>query len=281
MSGKIRFAVIGWPVAHSRSPQMQNAALRALGINGEYTALEVAPGQLPEAVARMRSEGYAGWNVTVPHKEEIIPLLDEVAGEEARAARSVNTVLNRNGRLLGYSTDGYGVEMALKKEFGFRIMPERQLYIGTGGAAKAAAVYAARHGAGHIVLANRTPENAEKLAAIIRVAAPQCRVEVITLAPDEKMRRTLEMVDILFQCTSLGLHAGDPEPIPAEIVPCRLPVYDFVYTPSAFRTKLTAQGNPVADGTEMLVQQGAKSMEIWTGIMPSAEIMRTALKNGG
>lgn len=277
MSDVLKYAVIGWPVAHSRSPLMQNAGFRALDIAAEYCAIEVRPEELPQAVARLRAEGFAGWNVTVPHKEAIIPLLDEIAGEEARAARSVNTVMNSGGRLLGFSTDGYGVEMALRHEFGFTAIPRRQVYLGTGGAARAASVYAARHGAEHITLANRTAANAERLAEIIAAAAPACRVEILPLSAGHRMEAALAGADILFQCTSLGLHEGDPEPLPAEMIPQSLPVYDFVYTPSVFRKKLMAQGNRAAGGMEMLLMQGCRSLEIWTGRTAPVDAMRRAL----
>ena len=151
----LKFAVIGYPVKHSKSPAMQLAGFQALGIEASYEKVEVAPGELPAVVRRFVKEGYRGWNITVPYKEEIIPLV-EVVGEEARAAHSVNTVVNHDGRLVGYSTDGYGVAQALRHDFGLTEQPLRQVFLGAGGAARAAAVYASRHGARHVTLANRT-----------------------------------------------------------------------------------------------------------------------------
>ena len=277
----LKFAVIGFPVQHSRSPGMQLAGFAAAGIDASYERVEVAPGTLPETVARFRAEGYRGWNITVPYKHAIIPLLDEVAGPEARAAHSVNTVVNQGGRLLGYSTDGYGVEQALRHGLGLAAQPPRQLYLGAGGAACAAAVYAARHGAAAIAIANRTLARAEELAALVRKAAPACAVSVLPLADTPEMRDALQAADIVFQCTSLGLHPGDPMPVPAEHIPPRVPIFDFVYTPSAFKDALRRQGNPVGDGLDMLLYQGCRSFELWTGLPAPVEAMRNGLLQSG
>lgn len=271
----LKFAVIGYPVKHSKSPAMQLAGFQVLGIDATYEKVEVAPGELPAVVRRFVAEGYRGWNITVPYKEEIIPLV-EVVGEEARAAHSVNTVVNRDGRLLGYSTDGYGVEQALRHDFGLTEQPLRQVFLGAGGAARAAAVYAARHGARHITLANRTATNAERIAALIRNAVPECEVMVTSLT-DDVLRSALASAELVLQCTSLGLHEGDAMPVPPEWIPAHTPVFDFVYTPSEFKNRLAAQGNHVSNGLEMLLQQGCKSFELWTGQPAPVEAMRKAL----
>ncbi len=270
-----KYAVIGYPVKHSKSPAMQLAGFQALGIDATYERVEVLPGELPSVVQRFVAEGFCGWNITVPYKEEIIPLV-EVVGAEALAAHSVNTVVNRNGRLLGYSTDGFGVAQALKHDFGLETQPLRQVFLGAGGAARAAAVYAARHGACHLTLANRTAANAEKIATLIRAAAPACEI-VITSLMDKALQEELLASDIVFQCTSLGLHSGDPVPVPTEWIPATTPVFDFVYTPSQFKECLLRQGNRVSNGLEMLLQQGCKSFELWTGCAAPVESMRQAL----
>ena len=272
----LKYAVIGYPVKHSKSPAMQLAGFHALGIDASYEKIEVVPGQLSAVVKQFVAEGYSGWNITVPYKEEIIPLV-EVVGEEALAAHSVNTVVNRDGRLLGYSTDGYGVAQALHHDFGLAAQPARQVYLGAGGAARAAAVYAARHGAKHITLANRTATNAERIAMLIHSAAPKCEVVVTPLAECEELRMALTEAELVLQCTSLGLHSGDPVPVPPEWIPATTPVFDFVYTPSEFKDRLAAQGNRVSNGLEMLLQQGCKSFELWTGHPAPVVAMRRAL----
>ena len=271
----LKFAVIGYPVKHSKSPAMQLAGFQALGIEATYEKVEVAPGELPTVVKRFVEEEFCGWNITVPYKEEIISLV-EVVGEEARAAHSVNTVVNRDGRRLGYSTDGYGVEQALRHDFGLTAQPAHQVFLGAGGAARAAAVYAARHGARQITLANRTAANAERIAALIRRAVPECEV-VVTSPTDNLLRQMLRNAELVLQCTSLGLHEGDALPVPPEWIPANTPVFDFVYTPSQFKERLVAQGNRVSNGLEMLLQQGCKSFELWTGQPAPVEAMRQAL----
>ena len=272
----LKFAVIGYPVKHSKSPAMQLAGFQALGIEATYEKVEVAPGELPAVVKRFVEEEFCGWNITVPYKEEIIPLV-EVVGEEALAAHSVNTVVNRDGRLLGYSTDGYGVEQALRHACGLTAQPLRQVFLGAGGAARAAAVYAARHGARQITLANRTAANAERIAALVKATAPECEVVVTALADNPLLRQMLQKAELVLQCTSLGLHEDDALPVPPEWIPASTPVFDFVYMPSRFKERLAAQGNRVSNGLEMLLQQGCKSFELWTGHPAPVEAMRQAL----
>lgn len=269
-----RYVLLGWPVGHSRSPKMQMAGFNACGISASYECLAVPPEDFADTVKQLASSGVCGWNVTVPHKERMYACCDEVAGEEARAAHSVNTVVVRDGRMYGYSTDGIGVDRALHHDFGFTELPARQLYLGAGGAAQAAAVYCARHGAREIFLANRTLFRAENLAERIRQAAPECRVHTMPLI---EAKTVVRQCDIVFQCTSLGLHPGDAMPMEPTEIPPKMPVFDFVYTPSAFRDALIRQGNPLSAGLEMLLQQGMESFRLWTGRQAPEEAMRAGL----
>lgn len=269
-----RYVLLGWPVGHSRSPKMQMAGFSACGISATYECLAVPPEEFAETVRQLVASGVRGWNVTVPHKERMFACCDVVAGEEARAAHSVNTVAVREGRTYGYSTDGVGVARALRHDFGFTELPRRQLYLGAGGAAQAAAVYCARHGAMEIYLANRTLSRAEALAERIHHAAPVCRVHIMPLA---EAKDVVKKCDIVFQCTSLGLHPGDAVPMNPEDIPSTMPVFDFVYTPSVFRDALIRQGNPLSAGLEMLLQQGMESFQIWTGRQAPEAAMRERL----
>ena len=132
------------------------------------------------------------------------------------------------------------------------------------------------HGARQITLANRTAANAERIAALVKAAAPECEV-VVTSPTDNLLRQMLRNVELVLQCTSLGLHEGDALPVPPEWIPVNTPVFDFVYTPSQFKERLVAQGNRVSNGLEMLLQQGCKSFELWTGQPAPVEAMRQAL----
>lgn len=269
-----RYALLGWPVGHSLSPQMQNAGFKATGIDATYECIPVPPGELPATVKRLLDEGFSGWNVTVPYKEDMHDLCDVVEGTEAAAARTVNTVIVKEGRTYGYSTDGIGLDRALRHSFGFKELPKRMLFLGAGGAAQATAAYCARHGVRKITIANRTLSNAERIADLVKIIAPECEVIILPL---DHANEALNYCDVILQCTSLGLHRNDPAPMPAELIPRHIPVFDLVYTPSAFRDALRSQGNPVADGLELLLQQGMESFHIWTALTPPEPEMRKSL----
>ncbi len=272
-----RYAILGWPVEHSRSPKMQEAGFRAIGIDATYELLPTRAEEFPERVAQMVKDGYRGWNVTAPHKERMFLCCDEVPDEDARTSHSVNTVVVRNGKTYGYSTDGVGVARALTRALGFRNTPEIQLYLGAGGATQAAAVYAARHGAKTLYLANRTLAHVQTLADRIHECAPQCEVHVMALQDAPKVAPQCQ---VLFQGTSLGLHPHDPMPIDPECLPNTLPIFDFLYTPSEFRNRLLQRGNPLTDGKEMLLQQGMESFQIWTNHAAPEAAMRQGMEAG-
>lgn len=271
-----KYAIMGWPVRHSLSPQMQEAGFRALGRSARYELCETPPEHLAESMEQLRRDGYRGWNVTVPHKEQVFAMLTHRDGD-AFAAGSVNTIVNRAGELFGYSTDGYGLAAALQESFGIATAQSRQLYLGTGGAARAAAVYAAVHGAAEIILVNRTLARAEALADTLRQAAPRCQVRCMPLAASAAIADVLPRCQVLIQCTSLGLHADDPMPFAPELIPAPLAVMDMVYGFTPFREQCAARGCPTADGSGMLLHQGCRSLELWTGQKAPLEAMRAAL----
>lgn len=273
-----RYAILGWPVEHSRSPGMQEAGFHAIGMDAVYELLPTRAEEFQDRVAQLVKDGYRGWNVTAPHKEQMFLCCDEVPDENARASHSVNTVVVRDGRTHGYSTDGVGVARALAHAFGFTTTPGIQLYLGAGGATQAAAVYAAQHGAKTLYLANRTLAHVQTLARRIHECAPQCEVHVLPL---QDAPLVASKCQVLFQGTSLGLHPGDPMPIDPECLPAALPVFDFLYTPSEFRRRLLQRGNPITDGKEMLLQQGMESFQIWTSHPAPETAMRAGLESYG
>ena len=152
---KALFGLLGWPVKHSVSPPMQEAGFRAIGLDASYELIEVPPEQLAAKVAELKTRGFRGWNCTIPHKGGILACLDEV-DPAARAAGSVNTVVHRDGRLLGHSTDGYGLEASVREAVGLAVAGQRFLFWGTGGAARATSAWFARRGAAGLTLVNRT-----------------------------------------------------------------------------------------------------------------------------
>ena len=271
-----KYAVIGWPVEHSVSPQMQQAGFDALGLEACYERLAVPPGQLGDAIERLRTEAYAGWNVTVPHKEQVGAFLDEVHPHAERGG-SINTVANRNGRLTGYSTDGYGLAAALKESFDLDVPGCALAFVGAGGAARATAVYLAARGAAKIVLVNRTLAKAEAVADLVTQIAPNCRTLCLPPLNEEEVRAMLPTVDAVVQATSLGLQESDPLPLPAHVLPGAGCVMDMIYRRTPFLAAAEALGCRVADGRGMLLHQGARSLQIWTGQEPPVDIMRAAL----
>jgi shikimate dehydrogenase len=273
-----RYALIGWPVAHSASPLMQEAAFQAAGLNASYELIAVPPEKLSEAVKSLKEEKYSGWNVTVPHKEKVLPLMDILDGE-AEKTGSVNTVLPKQGKLWGYSTDGYGLAKALERNFQLPIPGADILFLGTGGAARAAAVYAAMKGASAITLVNRTIERAEAVAESIRRISPNCRVWVLSLADQQGVVGAMRHAQALIHSTSLGLHPQDPLPFPPSEIPSGLPIFDMIYGTTPFQQILRQQGNPVASGWDMLIYQGCRSFELWTGLPAPEQAMRQALIN--
>lgn len=272
-----RYALLGWPVRHSLSPAMQEAGFRALGIEASYELIEVPPEGLPGCLERLVREGYRGWNATVPHKEHLARLLADL-DPGAAAAGSANTVVHRNGRLRGYSTDGYGLARAVEEAFGLPVRGTRFLFLGSGGAARATAVHVALGGAAGIVLANRTPAKAEALARLLAGLAPACAVRWLRLDDVETLAGLLAATDCLIQSTSLGLHAGDPMPVDPGLLPPGLAVMDMIYGETPFLRGARARGCRVADGAAMLLYQGVRSFELWTGRPAPVDAMRAGLE---
>lgn len=269
------YAVIGCPVSHSLSPVMHNAALKALGLDAEYIAVLVPKEEL-EAFTLDARKNLAGFNITVPHKNAVIPFLDEIS-RDAELSGSVNTVTVSDGKLSGVSTDGYGLEAALAESFRYVIRDSSVTFIGCGGVVKALTFHFALHGIRKIHLLNRTLETAEKLAATLKEEFPLLSVETASISDDEKVGTFLNDSRLAVQCTSLGLKPEDPSPICPELLPRDIFFYDTIYK----RTKLYAyaeeHGIPAASGLSMLLHQGAKSLSIWTGFEAPVEVMRKAL----
>ncbi len=255
--------IIGKPVAHSLSPAMHNSAFAALGMNRVYVAFEVS--DLPRAVAGIRGLGLAGLSVTIPHKEAIIPHLDEVE-PVAAAIGAVNTVVCRGGRLVGHNTDWTGANRALAREM--ELAGSRVVLIGAGGAARAIGFGLIEAGAG-VVVANRGRERGEALARDLGCG----------FVPLEEMEDVSG--DALVNATSVGMEPDVEKcPVPAAAVKRFPVVMDIVYAP--VRTRLLAEaeaaGCRVVNGLEMLLYQGMAQFELWTGEKAPEEVMRGVLE---
>lgn len=269
------YAVIGSPIAHSLSPAMQNAAFQALGLEDEYIAVHVLPEELEAFVADARKK-LAGFNITVPHKNAVIPFLDEVE-PEAGLAGSVNTVTNRNGHLAGTSTDGYGLETALLEAFHYGIAGNTATFIGCGGAAHATAFHFAQKGLRKLFLLNRTLSTAQSLANELSVPFPALEIHTASIADLPSVENFLNQSAVAVQCTSLGLKPDDPAPIPPELLPEKICLFDTVYKQTRLLQYAEEKGIPHANGLGMLLHQGAKSFSIWTGQDAPLKVMRKAL----
>ena len=208
----LKYGLIGWPVSHSLSPNIHNPAFKDKNLDANYELIECPPEEIAGIVADLKSKDFKGWNCTVPLKADIIPLLDKV-DEEALACQSVNTVIvQANGELHGFSTDGYGIETAIEEELDMRVQGKSILFAGAGGAARAAAARLAKSGSKKITVINRSENNAQLLLKTAKIMNPNCEVNYI---PSEKLNDYPDICnehDLLIQCTSLGLKDNDPMP---------------------------------------------------------------------
>jgi shikimate dehydrogenase len=268
--------LFGYPVIHSFSPAMQNAAFRALGLNYIYVPFCVHADNLGAAVESVRALGICGVNITIPHKERVIPYLDWVSEDAARIG-SVNTIHNYNGTLKGYSTDGPGFIRSLKSVWR---SPSgcRAVVLGAGGAARAAVYALVKEGA-DVWVANRTFLRAVELARSINTATGADRVVPVDLLGDHA-KNALLRADLLVNCTSVGMYPNvNEQPVPEEWLHPGLFVYDQVYNPLLTKLQKSAQqkGAETSGGLGMLVHQGAASFEIWTEQAPSLDIMYDAV----
>ncbi len=270
--------VIGWPVKHSLSPPMHNAALRAIGLNWVYVAFEVHPEGIAEAMAGLRGLAIRGLNVTIPHKAAVVPHLDEIS-PVSRTLGVVNTIDNVDGHLSGDSTDGPGFMRALA-EAGEGVTENRVVLIGAGGSARAVALAVAEDAPAELVIVNRTPQRAIELAELVKQAADFEAVRAVGLDSPE-LAEVVTAAHVIIDSTPVGMYPDvDVAPVisPAWLRSCQL-VCDLTYNPrdTVLLRAAREAGARVLDGTGMLVHQGAIAFERWTGQDAPVEVMRLAL----
>jgi shikimate dehydrogenase len=278
------FLLLGSPVAHSLSPRMHEAALRAAGIDAVYRALEVPALELEGVLRDLRTragEGrVAGANVTVPHKRAVLPALD-VLEREAELAGAVNTIVPRRGggglELHGANTDVGGLVQALA-DLGTGLAGRRLLVLGAGGLARAAVAAALQAGATEIRVCGRDLERAREMLDAV-AAGWRGRIPLLACASMEDAAGCVAGADVLVQATPLGRAAEDPPPVRLESAPAELVVLDAVYTPggTALVRSARARGLRAGDGHALLAYQGAAAFAAWTGLPPPVETMRRAL----
>lgn len=283
-----RLAVIGSPVAHSASPAMHQAALDERKLDVRYIRVEVAVGQVTEALRRMAALDFIGANVTVPHKFEALSACHEIS-MTAQALGAVNTVSFDSGRFLGDNTDGPGFARAIREDFGVDLSALRVLIVGAGGGAgKAISTQCAREGCKKLVLINRSVEKVRELAATLRpyfqsdrLEGPGNRLAAFGLDDPIRLRDEAAGSDLIVNLSSLGLKHGDPSPLPELCFKPYHLVYDSIYEPARTRfLKAGAEaGARVANGSSLLIHQGALAFELWFPLDAPLSAMRHGLNS--
>jgi shikimate dehydrogenase len=276
LSGRtVLLGVIGHPITHTLSPKMHNAAFAASGLDYVYVAMDVLPEDLPAAVGGLGALGFRGFNVTMPHKEAVLPLLDEL-DEAARASGAVNTVVVEERRLRGANTDGSGfVEACGETRVGFE--GAKVLVVGAGGAAAAIAVAVLGEGARELRILNRSRWRAEKLRDRLQEGYPGAGISVYDATDPEGAAWGASMI---VNATYLGMKDGDPLPLPASCLGTDTVICDAVYRPgreTGFIRLARGRGLRTVSGGQMLLYQGVQAQRIWTGKEPDVRAMSDAL----
>jgi shikimate dehydrogenase len=280
ISGSTRIlGIFGDPVAHSFSPQMHNAALHAAGIDAVYVPFHVTPGRLPEAVAAIRSLDLTGISLTIPHKEAACALVDEL-DPLATLCGAINTIVHRDGRLIGYNTDGKGLLRAIHEDLGSGVQGKRVLLLGAGGAARAALVTLATAGAAWIGIANRTLARAQQLLAELSPHFAGTAFAAYSLDGDIPGRLP-GPVDLLVNSTAVGWHGASFPWSPALCVRPAGAVYDMVYgcEPTPLVLAARSAGLVATDGLAMLAGQGEEAFRLWFDAPPPPGLMRATLES--
>ena len=268
--------IFGHPISHTLSPVMHNAVIKALGLDMAYLPFEVKPPNLKEAINGIKSLGIIGVNITIPHKESVIRFLDDIS-EEARLVGAVNTIVNKDRKLVGYNTDGSGYMASLKEELGFNPKSKRIIIIGAGGAARGILAALATQKPKSITVANRTLSRAVSLIKTFKGKFRDTRFEAINL-DDNMLKMSFNSVDLLINTTSVGMKQSKALKIPLETLPKIAIVSDIIYNPleTLLLKKAKKFGLTTHGGLGMLVHQGARSFKLWTGMDAPMNVMRKA-----
>ncbi len=278
ITGRTRLiGIFGNPVHHSLSPVIQNAALETAGLDYVYVPFRVQPGEdLKSAVEAVRVLNLRGVNVTIPHKVEVMQYLDEI-DPHARAVGAVNTIVNEDGELKGYNTDGLGYLSSLVESTGFDVKGKRVIMAGAGGAARSIFYALLSEGPASLVIANRSRD---KAAALIEEFSDEfAGVEISATSLDaDFLAKGAEGADLLVNTTSLGMGSNPPLDIVLDGLNAGAVVSDIVYSPleTPLLASALAAGFAIHDGLSMLTAQGAVGFELWTGTKAPVGIMREA-----
>jgi shikimate dehydrogenase len=272
------FAVLGHPIGHTLSPVMHNASMQELAFDGIYLALDVHPDRLMEVLPSMALMGFAGVNLTVPHKEVAFRGLEKLDAS-AKLFGAANTIEFTEDGMVGHNTDGYGFLKALEEAFGKTVQGDSIFVLGCGGAGRATALQAATEGATSLVLADIDAERVQRLEDEVKALVPEI---AIAQALDKTAQIELcRECDLIVQASPVGMKKDDPSLLPPEAFRAGQHAFDliYMYPETAFLTTARQAGADIANGLGMLLHQGARAFEIWTGSEPSVPAMRKALED--
>jgi shikimate dehydrogenase len=269
-----RVVLIGHPVAHSLSGAMQQAAFDALGIDATYELWDRAPMALADTITELRGDDFLGANVTIPHKERVVPLVDKHT-EEAGATGAVNTITREGKRLVGHNTDVPGFRVALDTLVGKQKMPRMAVVLGAGGGARAVVHGLITEGFQRIIVFNRHLHRAEGLVKHFGRSAAHMELRAMPWH-ESIIEAELAKAKVLINATSIGLN-DDVSPIPAATLHGDLLVLDLIYSKTRLLRDAEAAGCSTADGELMLLHQGAAAFTLWTGVPAPLELMQSKL----
>jgi shikimate dehydrogenase len=277
--------VIGYPLKHSISPDFQQAALDYYNLDMRYQAWEVEAGDLPSAIDQLRQLQNLGANITVPYKEAVVDLLDKI-DDFAGLVGAVNTVVNSNGKLIGFNTDAPGFLKGLHHDAGFEPRDKKVLILGAGGAARAVGFSLLQEKVKALIIANRSLAKANNLAGALakQVANSRMKTEIEAVQlPGTNLTKRVVQCQLIVNCTTVGMKSSSEEglsPLAADLIPKGALVYDLVYNPlqTPLMRMAKAAGAKTIGGLPMLVYQGAASFKLWTGREAPLDIMLTAAR---
>ncbi len=272
------YGIFGHPVKHSLSPDMHNGAFNALGLNSVYVAFDIDPENIEEAARAIRVMGIKGINITIPHKQTIIPYLDEVS-PDAKLTGAVNTIKNENGKLSGYNTDVGGFLRAIREDLDFSPDGKTLFLIGAGGAARAVLSAFCMNGGAVVYIADIIKDKAIELANQFKANFQNIKIETLSLEDQDIVEQRFDEAEILVNASPAGMDGVGSLNIPLTSLNKNAVVYDLVYKPPNTKLLTDAKelGHKASGGLTMLLYQGAESFEIWTGETAPVEIMKKAL----
>jgi len=270
--------IFGYPVKHSFSPRMHNAAFARYGLDFIYVPFEVSPAMLKKAVDGIRSMNLKGVNVTIPHKVAVIRYIDWLS-PEAEATGAVNTLVNENGVIKGYNTDGAGFIESLERDLGFRPAGKSVFLLGAGGAGRAVSSSLVLRGASVICITDAEDKRARGLIKELRKIKGSAELVFVAAADEKNKRELLLSSQLLVNASPVGMKKGEV-PLDPACLHRGLKLYDVIYNP--LKTQLMAaaarKGIKTVNGLGMLIRQGMLSFNLWTGVMPDYEVMKKGLK---